>query len=116
MSILDEIRIHSANVQKKGSDHEHLNRMVAWYSKRLTGQFQEAEDESDAESRVALLDPILRAYLSLCRNCKNCEYDCSSVKGYTPAVIEASNIRGPCMPVDITKIAKEFFTYEQETG
>lgn len=116
MRILDEIRIHSANVQKKGSDHDHLNRMVAWYSKRLTGQFQEAEDESDAESRVALLNPILRAYLSPCRNCKNCEYDCSSVKGYTPAVIEASNIRGPCRPADITKIAKEFFTYEQETG
>ena len=31
----------------------------------------------------------------------------------TQAVIETSKIRGPCEPVDITKIAKEYFTYEQ---
>lgn len=111
--ILDEIRTHSTNVQRKGSDHEHMNRMIAWYSKRLTSRFQEPEEDSELDSRVAHLDPILRAYLSPCRNCKNCEYDCSRVKGYTSAVIEASNIRGPCQTVDITKIAKEYFTYEQ---
>lgn len=116
MRILNEIRTKSANVQRKGSEHEHLNRMITWYSRQLTSRFQEAEDDSDVSSRVALLDPILRAYLSLCRNCKNCEYDCSKVKGYTAVVIEASNIRGPCQTTDITKIAKEYFTYEQETG
>lgn len=116
MRILDEIRTEGANAQKKGSDHEHLNRMVAWYSKRLTGQYQEAEADAAADSRVALLDPILRAYFSPCRNCKNCGYDCGKVKGYSSVVIETNNIRGPCMPVDITKIAKEYFTYEQNAG
>ena len=36
VSILDRIRISGANTQKKGSDHEQLNRLVAWYSRKLT--------------------------------------------------------------------------------
>lgn len=110
--ILDEIRIWGKNVQKKGSDHKHMNLLIAWYSRRLTDT-EETEFVSEPENRVALSCPIIRAYLSLCWNCKNCGYDCEG-KGLTSlAVMEASKIRGPCAPVDITKTAKENFTYEQ---
>lgn len=113
VSILDEIRIFGANTQKKGSDHEQLNRIVTWYSRRLTTCGTDRSCEEKPESRVALFAPIIRAYLSPCRSCKNCRYDCQGKSIYPTAVIETSKIRGPCMPVDITKIAKEFFTYEQ---
>lgn len=113
VSILDEIRILGANTQKKGSDHEQLNRLVAWYSKKLTVYDAEEVQENEPESRVALLDHIIRAYFSPCRSCKNCGYDCQSKSIYPVAVMEASKIRGPCAPVDITNTEKEFFTYEQ---
>lgn len=111
--ILDEIRIYAKNAQKRGSDHEHMSRMVTWYSKRLLEDAAQTEPESVQENRVAFLGPIYRAYLSLCWNCKNCGYDCSSKSIYAAPVIETNKIRGPCGPVDITKIAKEYFTYEQ---
>ncbi len=111
--ILDEIRIYGAGTHKTGSDHEHMNKLITWYSRRLTRSNLPDADTQNAENCVALSDPIIRAYLSPCRNCKNCGYDCQG-KGYiTQAVIETSKIRGPCEPVDITKIAKEYFTYEQ---
>lgn len=113
VSILDEIRIIGANTQKRGSDHEQLNRMIAWYSKKLTAHESDEVYEYEPENRVALFDPIIRAYLSPCRSCKNCGYDCQGKSIYPAAVMEASKIRGPCVPVDITKTAKEFFTYEQ---
>lgn len=111
--ILDEIRIYGRNTQKKGSDHENLNRLIAWYSRRLTGSYADAAEDSETENRVALFCPIIRAYFSLCRNCKNCGYDCKGKEYQYTAVMETSKIRGPCGPVDITKIAKEYFIYEQ---
>lgn len=113
VSILDEIRILGANTQKKGSDHEQLNRLVTWYSRRLTNTDADESYGNEPENRVAHFAPIIRAYLSPRRNCKNCRYDCQGKSIYPEAVIETSKIRGPCMPVDITKIAKELFTYEQ---
>ena len=110
--ILDEIRICGAHTHKTGSDHTHMNRLVTWYSRRLTGGSQTDEREGMAENRVAFSCPIICAYLSLW-NCKNCGYDCQGKSNRYPAVIETSKIRGPCVPVDITKIAKEFFIYEQ---
>ena len=113
ISILDKIRILGANTQKKGSDHDQLNRIVTWYSRRLTGARAERVHQNEPERGVALSAPIIRAYLSLCRSCKKCIYDCKGKSIYTDAVIETSKIRGPCAPVDITEIAKELFTYEQ---
>lgn len=110
--ILDEIRICGAHTHKTGSDHTHMNRLVTWYSRRLTGGSRTDEREGMTEDRVAFSCPIIRAYLSLW-NCKNCGYDCQGKSNRYPAVIETSKIRGPCVPVDITKIAKECFTYEQ---
>ncbi len=34
--ILDEIRIYGADTHKTGSDHEHMNKLITWYSRRLT--------------------------------------------------------------------------------
>ena len=97
VSILDRIRILGANTHKNSNDHEHINKLVSWYSRKLT---QESTEKAQ-ENRVALSVPIIRAYISHCENCKNCEYDCQSIyKSYT-AVIEANNIRGPCFPSDI---------------
>ena len=102
VSILDRIRISGANTQKKGSDHEQLNRLVAWYSRKLTNCDADESDGDEPENRVALSAPIIRAYLSLCRNCKNCRYDCQGKSIYPEAGVETSKIRGPCALVDIT--------------
>lgn len=109
--ILDKIRILGANVQKVGSDHEHLNTLVTWYSRRLTKPEPGNEIADMGESRIALLNPIIYTYFSLCRNCKNCIYDCQS--NITMVNVDTRKIRGPCVHADLTKIAKEFFTYEQ---
>lgn len=109
--IINEIRIMSMNTQKLGSEHENISRLVALYSHQLLTECAE-EENTLSENRVALFNPyILRAYFSH-SNCKNCRYDCKGKCICHPPVIEASKIRGPCSPVDITLIAKEMFTYE----
>lgn len=113
MCILDEIRIYGENVQKKSSDHAHINQLITWYSRRLTGTVREDMQDSEDENRVSLFCPIIRAYFSQCRNCKNYIYDCRDKEYISPAVTGTSKIRGPCGTVDITEIAKEYFTYEQ---
>ena len=111
LRILDEIRIWGANTHKVGSDNEHINRLVAWYSRNAV----EKSIGNVEENRVALSDSIIRAYFSPCWNCKNCEYVCRS-KGYFDLKVQETNkIRGPCRPTDITKIAKEMF-YHEQTG
>ena len=94
---------------KKGTDHEHINRLVAWYGKKLAGKDTNQEDEN----RVAHLNPLTRAYLSQCRNCENCNYDCQS-SIYVKLLTESNkgHIRGPCKAVDLSKIAKEIVEYE----
>lgn len=110
MCILDEIRICAVNARKHGSDHEHMSRMVAWFSKRVLENLGLITSSESGESRVALSAPIIRAYFSLCWNCKNCGYDCIGASK-DPPVMEANHIRGPCWSVDLTKIAKENFIY-----
>lgn len=107
--VLDEIRILGANTQKLGTENEHLNRLIAWYSKRLT----DSRSAEKADNRVALFAPITRAYISHCRNCKNCGYDCERMNVSISPEIEAETIRGPCRIWDLNEIAKELFTYEQ---
>lgn len=110
--ILEEIRIMGAHTQKLGSDHKYMNKLITWYSRRLI--YPGVANEPDyPKNRIALSETIIRAYLSPCRNCKNCRYDCQRNSNQILAAIDSSKIRGPCMPVDITKIAKELFTYEQ---
>lgn len=108
MRILDEIRISGANTQRNTSDHEHINKLVAWYSKKITRDFAPKTEET----RVAESDHIIRAYISHCWNCKNCIYDCGNVYIGSAAVIETNNIRGPCIPADMQKTRKGDFLYE----
>lgn len=111
LRILDEIRIWGANTHKVGSDNDHINRLVAWYSRNVV----EKSIDNVEENRVALSDSIIRAYFSPCWNCKNCEYVCRSKEYSVLKVQETNKIRGPCRPTDITKIAKEMF-YHEQTG
>lgn len=109
--IIAEIRILAKNKQKVGSDQENLSRLVALYSRQLLTECAEEDENTMAQNRVALFDPyILRAYFSH-SNCKKCIYDCKGKSLYYPPVIDTSKIRGLCAPVNITKIAKEMFTY-----
>lgn len=111
--IIEKIRIIGTNAHKTGSDHENMSKLVLWYSRRLTEDSINQADEIKQKNRVADSNPIIYTYISLCRNCKNCGYDCYSKSYVTLPVIETNKIRGPCSSVDITKIAKECFTYEQ---
>ena len=111
LRILDEIRIWGANTHKVGSDNDHINRLVAWYSRNAV----EKSIGNVEENRVALSGSIIRAYFSPCWNCKNCEYVCRSKEYSVLKVQETNKIRGPCRPTDITKIAKEMF-YHGQTG
>lgn len=112
LEVIEKIRKYSEHVPKKGSEHKHLSRMVAWYSRRLTGGYEEMQNESGTDGRVALLEPIINTYLSLCRNCKNCKYDCQGVNIKDLAVANRKQIRGQCRAVDLNEIAKERLFYE----
>lgn len=96
--IIEKIRILGANKHILGTDHERLNKLVAWFSqKALDAGAEQAESDVCAgceEGRVALSAPIIRAYLSQ-KNCKNCEYDCR-VRVYLSCSGNFKNIRGPC--------------------
>ncbi|MDR3344258.1 MAG: hypothetical protein LBT21_01485 [Oscillospiraceae bacterium] len=73
MRILHEMRIMGQNVHFSDTDHERMNRFVTWYSKKLLPQAASTAAKNKPESRVAL---SLYAYISLCKNCSNCSYDC----------------------------------------
>ena len=96
--IIEKIRILGANKHIFGTDHERLNKLIAWFSqKALDAGAEQAESDVCAgceEGRVALSAPIIRAYLSQ-KNCKNCEYDCR-VRVYLSCSGNFKNIRGPC--------------------
>ena len=91
--ILGLIRIKARNTHTEGTDNERINRFVAWKSRKIIKdmedaytreQIQNQSEESIAfqngsDSRVAKIAPIIRAYFSHGRNCKNsrnCIYDC----------------------------------------
>lgn len=109
--IIAEVRFLGANVYRTGSDHDHLNRLGRMYSRKAVLALFGIDQDEESESRVALSAPIYRAYLSLCWNCKNCEYDCQSKNKDSPAVGFTNHIRGPCDRTDLTTFAKENFTY-----
>jgi len=96
MRILDEIRIMGENTHFTGTDHDRINRMVAWYSNKLHMNNTEPQSEEPDENRVALFAPIIRAYLSHCRNCKNCYYDCWMTYIDSNNNLVKNQIRGPC--------------------
>lgn len=95
--ILDEIRTLSENAQAAGTDNVRINKMILWYSRRIIGNLRSQGAQMACENRVALSAPIIRAYLSLCWNCKNCVYDCKSILDSLIQSEYANNIRGPCV-------------------
>jgi hypothetical protein len=99
MEVLEPIRRSARNTRTRGTDHERLNRYVAWKSRRVIQALRDGivqnqhndqtPSEEVSEARVALSALITRAYISQGRNCKicrNCIYDCRSVG------LEAENI------------------------
>ena len=113
--IIEKIRILGANKHIHGTDHERLNKLVAWLSqKALDAGAEQAESDvcaGCAEVRVALSAPIIRAYLSQ-KNCKNCEYDCK-VRVYLSSSGNFKNIRGPCSLSDF--VSQEFKAKENRS-
>jgi hypothetical protein len=75
--ILNEIRICGVNTHLCGTDNARLNRLIAWHSQRVAQKLAAASTATPVESRVAVLNHITRAYLSL-SHCKSCRYDCKS--------------------------------------
>ena len=110
--IIEKIRILGANKHIHGTDHERLNKLVAWLSqKALDAGAEQAESDvcaGCAEDRVALSAPIIRAYLSH----KNCEYDCK-VRVYLSCSGNFKNIRGPCSLSDF--VSQEFKAKENRS-
>jgi hypothetical protein len=98
--ILDEIRILGQNTHLSGTDNERINRMIALYSERVTGTYSPGEKtelpenrvNELPESRVAVLRPITRAYISLSQY-KNCYYDC---QGIGIGVLQRFQLCGSC--------------------
>ena len=85
-NVIERLRSVSGWTERYGTDNEHINRMVAYQSRKLI----------DEESRVALSTDIIKyAYLSPCWDCKNCNKDCLSIN-INPAVAKTNKIRGPC--------------------
>ena len=107
--IIGKMRIMAGNTHIAGTDHVRLNKMILWFSRQIIAQDGKDVLETEAQDRVALSTPILRAYLSLCWNCKNCSYDCGNVDIF-PVLLKT--IRGPCAP--IFEQAKENFHEEHK--
>lgn len=74
--ILEQIRKAGQNAYLSGTDHERLCRLVAWYSRAVIRALGgETPAQPAAEGRVAFSSPIIRAYLSPCKNCRSCDKD-----------------------------------------
>ena len=86
IAVIERLRGVSGWTERYGTDNEHINRMVAYKSRKLT----------ESERRVALsIDIIKYAYFSPCWDCKNCNKDCLSFN-INSAVAKIIEIRGPC--------------------
>ena len=83
--LLNDIRKAGKKISVRGSDSERLNCMIAWRS-RIVVTAYEKEMEDEAKTGVALSIPLIRAYFSHgrnCKNCRNCIYDCQGMsKGF----------------------------------
>ncbi len=91
MRILDEIRICAKNTHKAGSENDRLNQAVAWHSRKVIIHRREQSAQTSPESRVALSDPLTRAYLSHgwnCKHCRNCKYACPGVLLDAPEIFD----------------------------
>ena len=99
IKVLNDIRKAGKKISVRGSDSERLNCMIAWRS-RIVVTAYEKEFEEEANTGVALSIPLIRAYFSHgrnCKNCRNCIYDCQGMsKGFRRNFEQGHDIRGPC--------------------
>ena len=99
IKVLNDIRKAGKKISVLGSDSERLNCMIAWRS-RIVVTAYEKEMEDEAKTGVALSIPLIRAYFSHgrnCKNCRNCIYDCQGMsKGFRRNFEQGHDIRGPC--------------------
>ena len=99
IKVLNDIRKAGKKISVRGSDSERLNCMIAWRS-RIVVTAYEKEFEEEANTGVALSNPLIRAYFSHgrnCKNCRNCIYDCQGMsKGFRRNFEQGHDIRGPC--------------------
>ena len=99
IKVLNDIRKAGKKISVRGSDSERLNCMIAWRS-RIVVTAYEKEMEDEAKTGVALSIPLIRAYFSHgrnCKNCRNCIYDCQGMsKGFRRNFEQGHDIRGPC--------------------
>lgn len=113
--ILKEIRICGENTHAKGeSDHERMNRWVAWYSRNVILQIPQTQATSTTEPcRVAVSNhSITRAYFSPCRHCKSFVKGCQVVRVSSPAGIEFLPRAGPKTSPSADIGGIEYGTYE----
>ena len=100
-NVIERLRSVSGWTERYGTDNEHINRLVAYQSRKLT----------ESESRVALSTDIIKyAYLSPCWDCKNCNKDCLSIN-INPAVAKTNEIRGPCNTTDEINFGGIYYGY-----
>ena len=112
MSVYHDIRAMGISDRRYGTPTQELNRQIAMYSRKLAANSTKKRTADLPEARVAVSDPIYRAYISPCWNCKHCwnsKYDCRSTS--LAAAPRQDRIRGPGGCVDLNKYTKEFFTY-----
>ena len=99
IKVLNDIRKAGSKINVNGSDSARLNCMIAWRSKMVVTAYGK-ELEEEAKTGVALLIPLIRAYFSHgrnCKNCRNCIYDCQGMsKGFRQSFEQWHDIRGPC--------------------
>lgn len=104
MRILDDILISREYAYSPCTQNERINRLVAWVSRKVMNSYQQENEKNNEESRVAPFSPITRAYIShgwICKNCRNCIYDCPGVILDLPPQFEKPPpIRGPCSLLD----------------
>ena len=92
--VFTELRSFSQRTTEKESTRANLNQLVAWYSMRVTEKMRSTDAVAYDKNRVASFAPIIRAYLSHCRNCKNCRYDCRKIE-VSESDMFTNTIRGP---------------------
>lgn len=74
--ILEQIRKAGQKTYLSGADHARLCKLAAWYSRAVIREMGGDDPaQPGTEGRVALSPPIIRAYLSSCKNCKSCDKD-----------------------------------------
>ena len=108
--VIDAVRTFSVGIDRHGALRDHMSKMVVWYSRRFLISVGLLSPAIRSNRRVALFPSLYRAYLSLCKLWKNGREDCRSCSPLSCPKPDTEPIRGPCA-VDLSQIAKEFFTY-----